>query len=318
MLLSDAIWFTSPKFSNDYTEEKMFGADNLKKFGFDWENYIVCFGGGTNDSHRERGESFSSTSDLLSMWRGYCPNGGASIEFFFDKSYNTFSLLHNDYETSKNFTIYHQTPLPVIYTEPAGVMELIKELEIIKVMFNGTDKYDDININDLIPYIKHDTFREERESRLVLSNKKRQISNCIRFKKISDGSLVPYIVAKFGDIDNNSSSCRFNPTTKSVKDYIYDDMNPQRGFPIIIPQGNNQAAVYSEVEQMVKKHNENHTVNRLSIICDGHLPILNITVSPHKDQAQIVEQLKLFCRNKYWLRNVEIKCSQIPYSPFLR
>lgn len=318
MLEGDELWLSSPKFSNDYTEEKLFGEEYMAKHNFDWDNYIICFGEGHNDITLPKGE-IPSTSDLLSMWRGYCPDGGASIEFYFDQGDNVFSVLNRDYDTSKDFTLYHQNPLPVIYTDVTEINNTAHELSVyLDGIVKSSGKDSGIDINDVIPYIKHDMFSEEREARIVLSNRDNQLASCVRFRKLDDGSYVPYIVAKFGDLDESKGRCVFNAPDKSILQYIKEEVRPNKYKPIIIPQGNNQASVYNDVEKIVKEHNETARANTWSIICKGHLPVLRITVSPNRDKEKIVEQLKIFCRSKYWLRNVEIKCSEIPYSPFLR
>jgi hypothetical protein len=56
-------------------------------------------------------------------------------------------------------------------------------------------------------------------------------------------------------------------------------------------------------------------ITRKPVICDGHLPIRSIKIAPMIDQKRIVEQVKRFCQSKYWLMDVEVSASNIPYVP---
>ena len=52
----------------------------------------------------------------------------------------------------------------------------------------------------------------------------------------------------------------------------------------------------------------------MSIICQGHLPITKITLAPTSDKELLKKKLEIFCKSKYWLRNVEICTSKLPYN----
>lgn len=47
--------------------------------------------------------------------------------------------------------------------------------------------------------------------------------------------------------------------------------------------------------------------------CEGHLPIRKITVSPGKRKMEIKESIEHYCRHTYWLKDVDIEESIIPY-----
>jgi len=50
------------------------------------------------------------------------------------------------------------------------------------------------------------------------------------------------------------------------------------------------------------------------IWCEGHLPVRSITVGPSRDSDRVRESIEHYCRHKaYWLMDVEIKKSKIPY-----
>ena len=49
------------------------------------------------------------------------------------------------------------------------------------------------------------------------------------------------------------------------------------------------------------------------IWCEGHLPIRTITVGPRADKEQVKESIEHYCKHTYWLKDVEVKASTIPY-----
>lgn len=51
----------------------------------------------------------------------------------------------------------------------------------------------------------------------------------------------------------------------------------------------------------------------LKIWCDGHWPIRKITVGPTNNKEMIAENIKTYCKTKYWLKYVEVDYSPIPY-----
>ena len=87
---------------------------------------------------------------------------------------------------------------------------------------------------------------------------------------------------------------------------------------IRIPQGNDQGAVYYKVEKEVAKFNRDHGLqdkNRIRIFCEGHLPIRQIMVAPTYARERIAEKIKRYCWSNYWLRDVDVVYSRIPYIP---
>lgn len=94
----------------------------------------------------------------------------------------------------------------------------------------------------------------------------------------------------------------------------------------IIPFGKDQPQIYASFFQRIREYkktlfkDENNYPdqirwerNPVQIICDGHLPIVSITVSPSLEQEHMKEVIERFCQSKYWLQNVKVKCSKIPY-----
>ena len=68
-------------------------------------------------------------------------------------------------------------------------------------------------------YLKNSYFHEEVEYRLNFDNSDGKLENCIRFRKSSDGSLVPYIVVKYGDLLDSGRCLKHTYTPKKLTTY---------------------------------------------------------------------------------------------------
>lgn len=84
---------------------------------------------------------------------------------------------------------------------------------------------------------------------------------------------------------------------------------------IMISAGKNQEAVFKVVDQIITEYNNEITLedNKISVWCEGHLPIRTITVGPLENREEIKESIEHYCRNHYWLKYVKVKMSSIPY-----
>lgn len=318
ILNGDSLWASRSRFSNDFTEDKILGDDWLKKEQYYGDNYILCF---------------SNEDDVLSQWRGYCPQGGATIGFRFPSGYSTFTLLDSNFdETSKltgeNIELYKNRPLPVIYCKPKE-----KQVPGIDVNESLFAIFEDLEINDtkvrlydIVPYLKNAFFYEEKELRLVFNNSDRALEKCIRFRTLSDGTMIPYIIVKFGDSLKMGRDLSITYTTNYINNIFEKKIKNRNNSPIIIPCGRNQSEICNSFVKKIREYKkeiymdsrkkvEQNWVDKypLQIICDGHLPIISITVSPCPQQNYIKEVIERFCQSHYWLQTVQVKCSNIPY-----
>ena len=241
-----------------------------------------------------------------------------------------YSIMASNEDVSK-YILYPQYPFPVSYyqNEVDGSSYLSASNTYYKKLSSNicktnsifnTDGLEKINISHFAPYIKHKGFRQEQEARLAFINNDNMLSNCIRF--IGDNK-VPYIVVKFGNSDSNLCPCdllkKYDGKTvdEKAENFINSlgplDKNPS--VPIIIPQGYNQEEIFNAIEKKVIQYNSGKkSENRISIICQGHLPITKITLAPTNDRELQKKKLEIFCKSKYWLRNVEICTSDLPYN----
>jgi len=298
ILESDSIWFSGLRFSNDSSEEILLGNDWLFKLKYYGDNFIFCIG---------------EKDDLLSQWRGYCPNGGASIGFDVAQL-RQYSVLYDDFDTTRKHNDVNGKALPVLYapnTEGAQLITRIIE-DKLDVDRKTTSRYSLLNVKDFIPYIKHDAFSEEQEFRLLFSNTDEELSRCIRFRRLQNGTKIPYIVVKSDCIDESHETI-IDTSEESVKK-ITEDREYYK--EVEIPVCTNQSDLCSRVRGYITEHPELTTDNvKIRVFCKGHLPIRSIRIAPMIDQNRIKEQVSRFCRSKYWLRDVDIKPSDIPYVP---
>lgn len=137
--------------------------------------------------------SFTEKGDLLSQWRGYCPKGGFSIGFH-------FNLLS---QVAKK---HHSFLLPCVYDYKIQ-NQMLEELLVSyskkydEAIKNNNQKNSDelahsisnefiINMFALSPMLKHESFREEKEWRIVSTILIG--SPDIKFRA-SESNIIPYI-----------------------------------------------------------------------------------------------------------------------------
>lgn len=313
MMEGDSIWVSNTRFSNDFSEEKLIGEDWLEREVYNDDNYII---------------SFCENGDLLSVWRGYCPYGGVSFQLDLSEV-QSYSILHSDYDSSGKYEQYYNSPLSVVYVDKKKPSKIDRKVypnydkmmdpDLKKSLDNIMSDYSDENKKDMmcriVPYLKHGKFREELESRFVFTNHNSELSRCIRYRNVNDQTKVPYMVVKFGEVGKNKMSCRFD-----FKDYSEDKLKElseaMYGQKIFIPLGSNQESVFNNMHNTITMFNKAIEPSRkIKLFCDGHIPIRKVIIAPMHNNKRIMEQIKHFCKSKYWLRDVEVDCSEIPYIP---
>lgn len=289
ILEGNEFWAANVRFSNDAMEERMLRLDNLNAR----DDYIICF---------------CSEDDMLSQWRGYCHNGGAAIKL--NLAYpQTYSVLHSDFDKTGNHVVYENTPLPVVYLNPKSDVDITRNR--VQNTINSNKYSKDVSLEDLLPYMKNGYFYEEKELRLVFSNIDGNLSKCIRFRTLSDGVKVPYIVVRCGNAGKMKGNCR---TDVVVYDEDYIQEQADEGKAIWIEEGFDQEAKYYEIMKRVEGLEKKGKVRRpIQVFCKGRLPVEKITVAPTYDRERKAEQIKRFCMSKYWLNKVQVEISKIPY-----
>lgn len=337
MLESDSLFMFCSELSNDKTENKML--DTRKRE----DTYISCF----YNYNYDMPNSLQNSSDILSQWMSYCYSGGAAFEFYFGQDFfapinpkdtNTiydkvvdeffdsinndeknrfyYSLMNSKAKDDSDFVLYPNFPFQLQYYE-----NTVNDSDSVSLAFRTIkEKYKEIDDCHILPYLKHSGFVQESEARLAFVNIEDCLSDCIKFIEASDGTRIPYIEVRFGNNDLSRLPCDFAKKRKneSLEEAIERKLKERNKFmnnskfPIIIPQGRNQEEIYNIVEKKVKTLFGEGMEPK--IICQGHLPITKITLAPTLDRTEQRKKMEIFCKSKYWLRNVEIVESQIPYN----
>lgn len=287
ILEGNEFWAANVRFSNDAMEERMLKLDNLSTR----DDYIVCF---------------CAENDQLSQWRGYCHDGGAAIKLDL-RFHQEYSVLHSDFDKTGKYEVYKNHAFPVVYLNPNISTDIMRK----KVEDNiiGKDGSCVANVAELLPYLKNGYFHEEKEVRLVFSNINGNLSKCIRFRTLANGVKVPYMVIRHGIAGKMNGNC-----LTDVAEYTDAKLKEmaEAACAIWIEEGSDQEAKYYDILERVEKFKKESYYD-LKVFCKGRLPIEKITVAPTYDRERKAEQIKRFCKSKYWLNQVEVEVSKIPY-----
>jgi len=294
ILENDSLWLSSQNFTNDYSEGKLLGKKWLNDHKYSADNYIFCV---------------SKEGNLLSQWRSYSKDDGATIGFDISRIHK-YSVLHTVSDKTKKYEYIDGVALPVLYISKESSLGDANPIigRIGERLRNNSHYTSTLSINDFVPYIKNDAFHEEQEYRLLFSNSNGELSKCICFRELANGTRIPYIEIKGGSIKESQKKL-FMPKRK------YNNMKKNKDCPgiIIIPNCSNQEGLYNIVREYVKDDTELQEEGEIRVFCDGHLPIRSIKIGPMPDNKRIKEQVEYYCKNKYWLRDVEVSVSDIPY-----
>lgn len=137
--------------------------------------------------------SFTEEGDLLSQWRGYCPKGGFSIGFHFD-FLSQIAKIHD----SDLLTCVYDPKIKKQIVEEFLVLHNKKYVEAK----DGTKQYNSdqlartitnefiISLYAIAPMLKHESFKEEKEWRIVSS--RLRIQPEIKFRA-NESKIIPYI-----------------------------------------------------------------------------------------------------------------------------
>lgn len=81
---------------------------------------------------------------------------------------------------------------------------------------------------------------------------------------------------------------------------------------IYISQGEKQREIYEAVKRALHPLREDPNL-ALRIWCDGHLPIRKLVVGPSRNQNDLIESIRHYCDNTWWLNDVGVTGSGIPF-----
>lgn len=223
IITSRSIWASHCEFLNDSSEfsHALSFAKGYSGNIFMEDDYLVSFGWAMRDAlehmikHEVFVSSFSEKNDLLSQWRGYCPQG-AGVSIGFDKEIldkyckeSWFKLEKCIYDIEEQQTLISeitneclsQFPMPSLERSDYNILSSEEQVEFeIKQHENCTGKEGRLEteealnnlskkINEYAPLIKHSSFHEESEWRLVARNP----SSDIKYRA-SKSHIVPFLI----------------------------------------------------------------------------------------------------------------------------
>lgn len=116
------------------------------------------------------------------------------------------------------------------------------------------------------------------------------------------------ILRRWEDV-HDIQKCRYKYNSKSVN---YEYYLHESASCVVISQGENQKEIFEVVHKCVQEFNKKENLN-ICVWCEGHLPLRKITVGPCVNQENVVEAIKHYCKHTYWLKDVEIAVSNIPF-----
>jgi hypothetical protein len=174
MLESKSIWMSNIRYQND-AEEYQYMYTVFKKVvaeeypGFDYkqlfrdEEVLQAFVPSVFTF------SLTENKDLLSQWRGYCPNGGYSFEFDrkqLDAFVRRFRIIVRKcvYDEEEQRKIIREQ---VIQFSPQEWIDVYKAGRNTDSPFMYGLKYMESRLAALAPLVKHPAFKEEAEWRLI-------------------------------------------------------------------------------------------------------------------------------------------------------
>lgn len=164
--------------------------------------------------------SFSERNDLLSQWRAYCPNGGASIGFCPEKlnksleesndggsRFELIKCLYTKKDQDEKIEQFFQNYLEKIYASIEGRNTPISEVEIRELVTYGFGR----PFSKAAAQMKHESFSEEKEWRLV-----GQPSQNGNFKwRAGSDMVVPYYEFQFNR--NSITSILSGPARQPIE-----------------------------------------------------------------------------------------------------
>lgn len=366
ILESNSFYARHIRFSNDSAEYNI-GKKEVEAIGNEGKEltdlndcYMVCF---------------CEKDDILSQWREYA-RGGVSLELNFTQD-TFYTIMCNEktkdinekdqqhprrqkYQIPPRFH-FDAIPYKVVYAIPISVIYLRKSLgqsevegrykqkrpgakeiaDIVKIINENAEEMEkERMLKNLLPFIKHEGFKEEREYRLLFSGID-QISPYVVDYLTDRGKKIPYICVQVGDAEKGEKdSCTIKyynvdqeliknckkhlgkkktlnipNENKAIKITFKKEKNKRANEDvghIYIENCNYQKYIFQMMDYYVTNYNKKHKSN-VKIWCEGYLPIRGITIGPSEDAEELCESVSQRIKNIYWLKYVTVRVSGIPY-----
>lgn len=209
MLTSRSLWFSHIKYLNDSDEWfyalRLFEQVLQEYNGFRNLRNPYDYVKETHSLHNHFTFSFSEQKDLLSQWRGYCPNGGYSFcidDWHLDQMVLEHELVFEpciyDEEEQKDFIrtrIIGVTPDYLAQRRKEDIELRAKGIHLRSDVDRTTYEISQGMIAKfkLLCLIKHPSFKEEREWRMIVGvGDNSKFRNLIKLRT-SRNMLIPYL-----------------------------------------------------------------------------------------------------------------------------
>ncbi len=335
-------------FSNDYEENKI-GNQKVKDIlgNGDIETketgalpFMICFCAEDDLLSQWRGYAKEGVAMEFDFSKGlYGLEEGFS-------TYNCYTIMNNEAEkeaylskdTDEFFMGAIVSPYSVIYTEENG--EQSKKVDPVIDLHMKTIKSGPRDVwwqraVEMIPYIKNKKFDEEKEYRLIfdmnlLVSESQQHLLQQKYTYLDVGGVrKPNIRVKFGnmleckneniilyyiDSDLNGSIDTLKQELKKEKIALKAVRKPRKykmaKNEVLISAGVYQEKVCTKLRRIL--HQRPAAADKISIWCDGHLPIRRIVVAPSKDAELMKCSIEEYLKTKYWAKDIKVDLSKIP------
>lgn len=233
----------------------------------------------------------------------------------------------------KYLTLCTTAPYKVFYvTRQSNTRELGRALKSIK-----EGEAAGISAAKLIPYIKNKKFDEEKEYRLIfdledLYNADQEHMRGVKNIYLDmEGVKKPNIRVEFGDVRDSleKDTIEIYYADPAYQDTLKDFVNAMEKEKIkvvqkLMPDGTklrknelllgnskNQERVMWRLSQTLDM--KRGIFKNVKVWCDGHLPLRQIIVAPGKDAELMRKSILQYKNNKYWMKYIDVKVSEIPY-----
>jgi hypothetical protein len=102
----------------------------------------------------------------------------------------------------------------------------------------------------------------------------------------------------------------FKTQISTALDKMFSESKISEGDCFVLGQGDDQEDIFNFLDKYLKKLKKRADYK---IWCNGYPPIRRIIVERSSETAAIVESIKRYCSHIYWLKDVDVSASVIPY-----
>ncbi len=345
---SDCFYARHVRFSND-SEEYIIGKKQIltHKTGIRLpepdDYYMICFCKKGNILSQWREYARGGVSMEMDFYEERCytircnkATETKNREEKLQEKYCPYHIPKKYYRKEKNHEIAYTRPVPVIYIrrKDSKVMKYVREIR--EVANKGSSMQAGEYINMLLPYFKHIGFKEEQEVRLIFNFERETREHLVDYID-SDGTKKPFIRVEMDDRskkDDDQCEIKYYKIPTEIENELLKAINERNGSSsskliinmveediqrkkkdyghIYIGNCKEQEKVFQMVDHYVSSYNSVHN-KKISIWCEGHLPIRSIMVGPSYDREELRESIIHNMQMQYWTKYVTVDISDIPY-----